>query len=205
MGCKQHKEGGMAAKKERSVQDQQKCVGKLLAVEGIQLDLNVRSLYLCFSQVFSVRLLWHRCAPVAPAPFWLNLRGRDVMLTVVTRLSSLLRMIQGKKVPRGKGFASSPSSQALENGAQNRASSQGKQLCVPNCPTTSLSLLQCLVWAEKRPRAEEKVPPVDYYYFFFVVAAPWVDKKKHPQLWCYVQVQKFGAVERCRTVGHPYG
>lgn len=101
MGCKQHKEGGMAAKKERSVQDQQKCVGKLLAVEGIQLDLNVRSLYLCFSQVSSVRLLWHRCAPVAPAPFWLNLRRRDVRLSAVTRLSSLLRVIQGKKVPPG--------------------------------------------------------------------------------------------------------
>lgn len=67
MGCKQHKEGGMAAKKERSVQDQRKCVWKLLAVEGIQLDLNVHSSYLCFSQVLSVRLLWHWCAPVAPA------------------------------------------------------------------------------------------------------------------------------------------
>lgn len=86
--------------------------------------------------------------------------------------------LRGRKSPCGKGFATSPSSQARENWARNRGSSQAKQLCVPNCATTPLSLLQCLVCAEKRPRAEEKVPPVDYYYFFVVVAAPWIGEKK---------------------------
>lgn len=55
------------------------------------------------------------------------------------------------------------------------------------CPTTSLSLHQCLAGAEKSPRAEGKVPPVDYYYFFCCCSLGWKEKKtkkKHPQLWC---------------------
>lgn len=144
-----------------------KCVLKLL--EGIQLDQ-----HLCSPGVF-LRFSVSVCSDTDASYFFFFFL-LNVRLSAVTLLPLLPPLIQRKKVPPGGKAFASPSSPALENWPQNRASSQGKQLCVPNCPTTSLSLHQCLVGAEKSPRAEEKVPAVDYYYFF-LVAAPRLEMK----------------------------